>query len=193
MSPKRARQLQVVAYFVIGIGVLLAFLDTGPGVGAMLVSVAAGALLIALALFFGRPAVSTPTVDSFRNIPPTDVINAAHIRVAGVGGLGLVLISALIAIQFPRVGMSVIAGLAGGVPLAFYLFRRHRQQRNHDAATNGPGGRSVFPVTDGAAAEKRSAEASVESSRSSSDASRLFGVGPSAGLAVAGHARTPVS
>jgi len=113
-----------------------------------------------LAIFHARPGPSTPPTDRFRDLPPTDIINAAHIRVAGVGGLGLVFMSALIAIQFPRVGMTIVIGLAGGIPLAFYLFRRHRQQRDAEAAVNGPGGRSIFPM---ARSERPSSAANTQS------------------------------
>ena len=57
--------------------------------------------------------------------------------------------SALIAIQFPRVGMTVLIGLAGGIPLAFYLLRRHRQQRDDEA--RGQWAWRPFGVPDGCA------------------------------------------
>ena len=58
---------------------------------------------------------------------PTDVINMAHIRVAGAGGLGLVVMAAAVAIYLPGVREAmVIAGVFGGV-LAVVLIRRRRE------------------------------------------------------------------
>src|SRR4249920_3051004 len=53
----------------------------------------------------GRPRVSTgPIVETHLS---TDMINMAHIRVAGVGGLGLVFMSIITAIYLPSVGQAL--------------------------------------------------------------------------------------
>jgi hypothetical protein len=56
----------------------------------------------------------------------TDVINIASIRVAGVGGLGLVAMALLLALAIPRIGQSLALGALLGVGFAagLILWRR---------------------------------------------------------------------
>lgn len=56
----------------------------------------------------------------------TDVINIASIRVAGVGGLGLVAMALLLALAIPRIGQSLALGAMLGVAMAaaMILWRR---------------------------------------------------------------------
>jgi hypothetical protein len=57
-----------------------------------------------------------------------DPMNMSHVRVAGLGGLGLVLVAVGVAFQFRLVGVSLALGLAGGMMggLALIWYRRHR-------------------------------------------------------------------
>lgn len=57
---------------------------------------------------------------------PTD-INMAHIRVAGIGGLGLVAMALLVAIFVPAIGLSMAAGLVLGTVFAVLLIVRRRR------------------------------------------------------------------
>lgn len=65
--------------------------------------------------------------DPFAHMSGTDVINMAHIRVAGVGGLGLVAMAAAVAIWVPRIGQSLALGLALGAGFALFLILRRRR------------------------------------------------------------------
>ena len=66
--------------------------------------------------------------DLFRVEPlSTDVINMAHIRVAGVGGLGLVGVALVTAVSIPRIGRSLAIGLVMGALLAAILIVRRRR------------------------------------------------------------------
>ena len=58
----------------------------------------------------------------------TDVINAAHIKVAGVGGLGLFAMAMIVAFVLPEVRRSLAIGLTAGAALAvaLILFNRPR-------------------------------------------------------------------
>lgn len=56
----------------------------------------------------------------------TDVINASAIRVAGLGGLGLVGMAFALAWTFPRIGQSVALSAALGVAMAVFLIWRRR-------------------------------------------------------------------
>jgi hypothetical protein len=56
----------------------------------------------------------------------TDVINMASIRVAGVGGLGLVAMSLALAWSIPRIGQTIAFGavLGGAMAFGLILWRR---------------------------------------------------------------------
>ena len=57
----------------------------------------------------------------------TDVVNMASIRVAGVGGLGLVAMAAAVAFDVPLIGQSIALAFGLGVcaAVATILWRRH--------------------------------------------------------------------
>ena len=79
-----------------------------------------GGLVIAwlfIRLHQGRPI--RPDTGPFANEPlSTDVINMARIRVAGVGGLGLVAMALAVAWFVPRIGQTLAAGFVLGVAFA---------------------------------------------------------------------------
>lgn len=56
-----------------------------------------------------------------------DHINMAHIRVAGIGGLGLVAMAAVVAWNVPEIATAMTIALVTGVALAVGLiaWRRH--------------------------------------------------------------------
>lgn len=63
--------------------------------------------------------------DPFEREPlSTDVINMARIRVAGVGGLGLVAMAVVVAVAVPRIGQSLALGLVLGAVFAAVLIAR---------------------------------------------------------------------
>jgi hypothetical protein len=86
---------------------------------------------IIIAFFFvglNRESHARAAADPFSREPlSTDVINAARIRVAGVGGLGLVAIALGVAVSIPRIGLSLTLGLVLGALWAAVLIRRRRE------------------------------------------------------------------
>ena len=88
-------------------------------------AVAVGGLLIALVLFhLQRRTLSR--IDPFESIS-TDVINVARIRVAGIGGLGLVAMAAVVAFAVPSIGVPLAISAVLGVVMAVLLIVvRHR-------------------------------------------------------------------
>jgi Na+/H+ antiporter NhaD/arsenite permease-like protein len=85
-----------------------------------------GGVLVALvALHLQRRSISR--VDPFEQQPRTDVINAARIRVAGIGGLGLVAMAAVVAIAQPRIGIPVAISVVFGAGLAALLIAVRRR------------------------------------------------------------------
>ena len=47
-----------------------------------------------------------------------DLINMAHIRVAGVGGLGMLGAAVVTAISLPEIGVALVAGVGLGAAIA---------------------------------------------------------------------------
>jgi hypothetical protein len=72
-------------------------------------------------------SAQTPTPDPIL----TDPINMAHIRVAGIGGLGLVAMAGVVAWNVPEIGRAVAVAAVAGVALAVALivWRRPRVPR----------------------------------------------------------------
>ena len=94
----------------------------GPG---LLGGVVLATIIVLLHRRAGR--ASAPPLP-YRSAPlSTDIINMAHIKVAGVGGLGLVAMAAAVAVDVPRVGQTVLLGLILGAALATGMIvgRRH--------------------------------------------------------------------
>lgn len=83
-----------------------------------------GGIVIALvAVRLQRGSLSR--TDPFTREPiSTDVINMARIRVAGIGGLGLVAMAVVVAVAVPRIGQSLAAGLVLGALFAIVLIAR---------------------------------------------------------------------
>jgi len=69
-----------------------------------------------------------------------DVINMAHIRVAGVGGLGMMGAALIIAINVPEIGFALLVAVALGVITAGGLIA-YRSRPNYP----GGGGNSEVP------------------------------------------------
>jgi hypothetical protein len=89
-----------------------------------------GGLVVALFLIrLQRGGQTRASADAFRGEPlSTDVINMSRIRVAGVGGLGLVAMALVVALSVPRIGQSLALGLVLGALFAGILIlgrRRH--------------------------------------------------------------------
>jgi hypothetical protein len=63
-----------------------------------------------------------------RDMFSSDVVNIAHIRVAGVGGLCLVIVAAVVALEFQLITAAMTIGLAGGVVTGVSLIA---YRRNH--------------------------------------------------------------
>ena len=88
-----------------------------------------GGLVIALLLFRAnrRSAGQGAAPNPFDRDPTsTDIINIARIRVAGIGGLGLIAMAVAVAIAVPGIGQSLAIGLVLGALCGALLvaFRR---------------------------------------------------------------------
>ena len=111
-----------------------------PGV---LGGVIGGLVMVRRRRFGSQPPAFVPPSEEI--VSPTDVINAAHIRVAGIGGLGLVAMSAVIAIALPRVGTAVLLGLIGGAIAAFAIVKYRLKHGPVGSSDHGlPGARTML-------------------------------------------------
>ena len=77
---------------------------------------------------------------------PTDVINAARIRVAGVGGLGLVAMALVVAWGIPRIGMTLVVGFVLSTLLAAILVWRRREDGPMPSSGQHAGANTILAI-----------------------------------------------
>jgi hypothetical protein len=109
---------------------------------------------LVLAFIIGRFAGATQERESIQarlEQPSTNVINMARIRVAGVGGLGMVAMAVTVAIFVPRIRSTMALALALGVAMAIALIALRRRE-GPLSSSNGPGAHSMFPLDEPPAA-----------------------------------------
>jgi hypothetical protein len=84
---------------------------------------------LAIAFFVARHHAAAPGAsDVFTHQPlSTDVINMSRIKVVGVGGLGLVAMALVVALNVPRIGQSLAIGGGLGALFAAILIVARRQ------------------------------------------------------------------
>lgn len=90
-----------------------------------------GGLVLALVVILSNRRdrrVSRVVIPYRAERPSTDVINMASIKVAGVGGLGLVAMAAAVALDVPHIGQSVAVGLGLGAIMAVIMILRARRR-----------------------------------------------------------------
>src|SRR5262245_9730564 len=99
----------------------------------------AGGLAIALFLRHRLRKPDAPADPFDREGFSIDVINMAHIRVAGVGGLGLVATAAFVSFVVPAIRYSILAGLTLGVIFAAALVAYRRRGGPMPSSGGRPG------------------------------------------------------
>ena len=98
-----------------------------PATSVLFIGFLGGLVIAAVMLLLHRRSVPDKTAVPYRPEPlSTDIINMASIKVAGVGGLGLVAMAAAVALDIPRIAQSVGIGMGLGVigAVATILWRR---------------------------------------------------------------------
>lgn len=139
------RVVHVAAFLLLAAGLVVAVLDGALGWFVMLALIG-GAISAGILVMLGRRAHQAPlsVPDHFGAGQTLDVINVSHIRVAGVGGLGMMLVALAIAYTFPEIGLSLALGLVGGFAggVAVILYRRHHGPLGSGRGQTG--GRSVL-------------------------------------------------
>ncbi len=132
-EPTTARRvLQVAGFVMLGAGVLAAVSDSSFG-WFFIVVLMGGALGAGVFIAIGRRPHHGPLAvpDPFAKDTLGSMFNVHRVRVAGVGGLGLVVVAVAIAFDVPRIGVSLGLGLVGGflIALALIPYRRHHAGR----------------------------------------------------------------
>jgi hypothetical protein len=121
-----------------------------PVIGTLVPSIAGGlviAFLIARFRWGGSNMLSGPTEKS----APTDEINMAHIRAAGVGGLGLLAMALVVAWFVPRIGQTLIVGGVLGLGLGIGLILRRRRNGPLPSSSGTAGANNVLSIDQPAA------------------------------------------
>jgi hypothetical protein len=109
--------------------VSLVYAATDTAVGWMIPLALVGSALMAAAIFATRSSHPSVLVPDRFGVTSSDVINVSRIRVAGVGGVGLLFVAGLVAMQYQLITVALLAGLIGGAigALAVIFYRRgHR-------------------------------------------------------------------
>jgi hypothetical protein len=115
---------------------------------ALLVYGFAGGLVVALLLLRLNRWTSARAA---REVPhgayiSVDVINLAHIRVVGAGGLGLVAVCALAAVYIPAIGWPLAGGCLLGTAGAILVIRRRRRIGPISSSSKSPGANTTLMI-----------------------------------------------
>ena len=117
-----------------------------------------GGLCIAALLAWLNRRPSSPGLVKCSALEPLspDTINMAHIRVAGIGGLGLVAACLIIAMYLPELRYALSIGLGLGVALAAILIVVRAKARRTASGDRGPHANAMLPLDDApSAADER--------------------------------------
>lgn len=105
---------------------------------------------LVLALLIARKWARTPSTVVPRRLEAASpsLINMAHIKVEGIGGLGMVAAVAAVAIADPRIGLATIVALVLGGGLALLLIAMRRRSGAMPSSGEGPADRSTLHIDD---------------------------------------------
>lgn len=101
-------------------------------VALLLPAVVGGLLLAGLLARLNRRQSSGVVRRSTLEPMSPDLINMAHIRVAGVGGLGMLGAALVTAISLPEIGVALVAGVGLGAAIAAGLIAYRRRSSAAD-------------------------------------------------------------
>ena len=105
-----------------------------------------GGIVVAFLLSRFARVPSQPVTMAERLDPPsTGMINMAHIRVAGAGGLGMVAMSVVVAIFVPRIRFTMALAFVLGCVMAAVLVALRRREGGAPSGID-PGAHALFPL-----------------------------------------------
>lgn len=103
-----------------------------------------GGLVLALLMARRWRGTSSTVVPRRLEAPSPSLINMAHIKVEGIGGLGMVAAVVAVAIADPRIGLATLLALVLGGGLALVLIAMRR--RTGVSSSEGPADRSTLHI-----------------------------------------------
>ena len=103
-----------------------------------------GGLVLAFLIAGRRQGTPSTFVPRRLAAPSASLINMAHIRVEGVGGLGLVAVALAVAIVDPRIRLTLIVAAVLGTGLALVLIALRRRNGALPSGGDGPDDRSLL-------------------------------------------------
>jgi hypothetical protein len=121
-----------------------------PVIGILVPGFVGGLVIAAVVLLLQRRRGSAESVVMpYRRDPvTTDIINMASIKVAGVGGLGLVAMAVAVALDVPRIAQSLGIGLVLGAIGAAIVIARRRKSDPMPSAGRGMGANTMLALDD---------------------------------------------
>jgi len=129
-----------------------------PVIGTLIPSMAGGLVIAFLLYKFhwrGPDVLSGPPIEQSAR---TDEINIAHIRAAGVGGLGLLVMALVVAWFVPRIGQTLIVGGVLGLGLGIALIIRRRRTGPLPSSSGTAGANNILSIDQPAASAKPEAD-----------------------------------
>ena len=110
-----------------------------------------GGLVIAaiVVILQRRSSRDSSVVVPYRQAPlTTDVINMASIKVAGIGGLGLVAMAAAVALDVRRIGETIALGIGCGIVVAVVMIVRRRASGSMPSSGGSMGANTILALDD---------------------------------------------
>jgi hypothetical protein len=104
-----------------------------------------GGLVLALLIARNRRGIPSTVVPRRLEAPSPALINMAHIRVEGLGGLGMVAAVVAVAVADPRIRLATMVGVLLGAGLALVLIALRRRSSPLPSG-DGPDGRSTLGI-----------------------------------------------
>jgi hypothetical protein len=107
-----------------------------------------GVVIAALYVLWQRHHGSAPWLTTYSRPEPLsiDAINFSSLKVAGVGGLGLVAMAAAVALDVPRIGETIAIGFVFGVVIAAVMIVRRRRTGPMPSSGRGLGANTVLSI-----------------------------------------------
>src|SRR5689334_18971327 len=103
-----------------------------------------GGLVLSVLIARNRRGTPATFVSRPLDAPSPALINMAHIKVEGLGGLGLVAAVTAVAIADPRIRLAMIVALVLGGGLALFLISTRRRTGAMPSSGDGPEDRSLL-------------------------------------------------
>lgn len=115
-----------------------------------------GLVIAALYVVWQRRHGSTSSLAAYSRPEPLsiDAINFSSLKVAGIGGLGLVAMALAVAIDVRRIGETIAVGFVFGVAIAVALIVRRRRTGSMPSSGSHMGANTVLSIDAPAAGDE---------------------------------------